>query len=400
VNHFAVIAKIKSGQEDPLRRILKEVNDDPSNNPYVRLVSSQLTHFLRWTILTDKDNGPRLLLTSNYDGGIKTYVEELVSIGPGMDQIWNRCEGYSGKDRFLEFVTQHWYNTQAFYVGFPDESVQSIRRYIAIREHVEQFLDLDDVAHFLDRPGIQPFLTMLSGAAMQRSAWRTSEALAAATGAAIERIGRDALLRVFLPTAYAFSQIGQTSDFVRASANCGDRPPPRREIEHRVDTVKLNDGTVQNEMTTFTSIRPGRFIRLRLALVATSILSQFGYAPGEFADVGSLHSFSWVLVDNGTRLIFLSNFDGSWQNYMGDFVNKLVWGLDGLYNNTFGYPPAGMKDVVPFTHYILDHQIPPEVVYRAYPQETVLNIIRDRKIARMLTANLEPIALEKFLKLL
>ena len=195
MNHFAVIAKIKSGQEDALRRILKEVHDDPANNPYVRLANSQLTHFLRWVILTDEDNGPRLLLTSNYDGGVKTYVEELVAIGPGMDQIWNRCEGYSGKERFLEFVAQHWYNTQAFYVGFPDESVQSIRRYIAIREHVEQFLDLDDVACFLGRPGIQPFLTMLSETATQRSGWRTSEALAAASGAAVQRIWRDALLR-------------------------------------------------------------------------------------------------------------------------------------------------------------------------------------------------------------
>jgi hypothetical protein len=400
MNHFAIIAKIKRGQEDGLRRVLKEVNDDPSNNPYVRLTHSKLTHFLRWVILNDDDNGPRLLLATNYDGDVKSYVDELVSIGPGMDRIWEKCEDYAGKSRFLEFVGQNWYNTQAFYVGFPNETVAGIRRYATIREHLEQFLDLEEVAQLLDQPGVQPFLSLLSEASGRRTGWRTAEVLTAAVGAAIDRIRRSALLGVFLPTAYAFSQIGQTSDFVRVSAMRQDEGSSTRQTERRIDKVALDDGTVQNQMTTFTTIRPGRFPRLRLALVATSVLSQYGYLPGEFADVGTLHSFSWVLVDQGKRMLFLSNFDGSWQNYMGDFVNKLVWGLDGLYNNTFGYPAAGMKDVIPFTQYILDHQIPPEVFYSAYPHQTVMNIVRDRRIVRALTANYDSHALATWLNLL
>jgi len=109
-------------------------------------------------------------------------------------------------------------------------------------------------------------------------------------------------------------------------------------------------------------------------------LGKYGWAPGQFADVGTLHSFRWVLIDGGKRIIFLSVYDGSWQNYMGDFIDKIVWALDGVYNNTLDYPMGGMADVVPFQRWILNHQYEPQLFYRAYPNETVLNLIRDRTI--------------------
>src|SRR5262249_58474446 len=119
---------------------------------------------------------------------------------------------------------------------------------------------------------------------------------------------------------------------------------------------------------------------VRLTFLVNEFLGKYGWAPGQFADVGTLHSFRWVLIDNNRRLIFLSVYDGSWQNYMGDFIDKIIWALDGVYKNTREYPKGGMKDVVRFQRWILNHQYEPQLFYRAYPKETVLNLIRDRTI--------------------
>jgi hypothetical protein len=149
-----------------------------------------------------------------------------------------------------------------------------------------------------------------------------------------------------------------------------------------------NLSRLDGQMITVTEVKPFRYLRLRMAMAANEFLGKYGYAPGQFANVGTLYSFRWVLIDNRKRLIFLSVFDGSWQNYMGDFIDKIVWALDGIYNNTKDYPPGGMKQIDAFKAWILRHQYEPQLLYKAYPDETVLNLIRDREINQSLAAQL------------
>ena len=44
------------------------------------------------------------------------------------------------------------------------------------------------------------------------------------------------------------------------------------------------------------------------------------------------------MIDNGRRLLFLSNFDGSWENYLDDFIDKASIGLTGVWSNTLKFP--------------------------------------------------------------
>jgi hypothetical protein len=175
------------------------------------------------------------------------------------------------------------------------------------------------------------------------------------------------LVRLIMP----ITQWGQTTDYPRV--------PSFTDIESRRKLSRLN-----GQMTTITELKPWRFPRLRMALAVNEFLGKYGYAPGQFANVGTLYSFRWVLIDGGKRLIFISVFDGSWENYMGDFIDKIIWALDGVYNNTKDYPPGGMRQVNAFQSWILDHQYPPLLFHKAYPTETVLNLIRDREINHVL----------------
>ncbi|NEO97079.1 MAG: hypothetical protein F6K56_46145, partial [Moorea sp. SIO3G5] len=99
-NPLTVIVKIKPGEEAALKSILEAIDSDPANNPYVRFPESRNTHLARFAILNDPDNGPRLLFSSNYDGDLDSYLNEIIQISPGMDSLWEKCQGYTGKPQF------------------------------------------------------------------------------------------------------------------------------------------------------------------------------------------------------------------------------------------------------------------------------------------------------------
>src|SRR5262249_37951333 len=98
VQGLNLVARIKPGQEELLRGILREMGASPQTNRYIRLHESASTHLANWVILNDPENGYRLFFTSNYDGDLPSYVHELLRVGPGIDEIFGQCVGYAGRD--------------------------------------------------------------------------------------------------------------------------------------------------------------------------------------------------------------------------------------------------------------------------------------------------------------
>ena len=45
-------------------------------------------------------------------------------------------------------------------------------------------------------------------------------------------------------------------------------------------------------------------------------------------------------MSNGSRLMFFSNFDGSWESYLDDFIEKAHGGLTLAWGSGVGFPPA------------------------------------------------------------
>jgi hypothetical protein len=54
----------------------------------------------------------------------------------------------------------------------------------------------------------------------------------------------------------------------------------------------------------------------------------------------TIHFAHLALVNNGNRLVFFSNFDGSWESYLDDFIEKAHGGLTLAWCNGVGFPPA------------------------------------------------------------
>jgi hypothetical protein len=72
------------------------------------------------------------------------------------------------------------------------------------------------------------------------------------------------------------------------------------------------------------------------------------YTHGFLARVGTIHFARWTFLDDKHRLLFASNYDGSLESYMDDFINKVAFGLNVVFTNGVGYPahpvaPAGRR---------------------------------------------------------
>jgi len=90
-----------------------------------------------------------------------------------------------------------------------------------------------------------------------------------------------------------------------------------------------------------TTVKPGPFRRatLRGVLWLVNVVART-QDKGKLTGIPSIHYAHWSLIDNGRRLLFLSNFDGSWENYLDDFIDKSHYGLTGIWSNTASFPGA------------------------------------------------------------
>ena len=95
--------------------------------------------------------------------------------------------------------------------------------------------------------------------------------------------------------------------------------------------------------------------------------------------VGILHNVRVGLVDNGTRFLFASVYDGTWDQYIDDFAAHPVLKpmLDTLWGNLEGYPGLDSPDV---KDYFVKYQVDVEYFWTAYPDSTVDRIQRGERV--------------------
>ena len=89
-------------------------------------------------------------------------------------------------------------------------------------------------------------------------------------------------------------------------------------------------------------VKPGRFRRwLVVALLRLlDYASRHIFRRGYLTRVQTIHFARWVLLDDDRRLLFASNYDGSLESYMDDFINKVAWGINVVFSNGVGFPRA------------------------------------------------------------
>ena len=88
-----------------------------------------------------------------------------------------------------------------------------------------------------------------------------------------------------------------------------------------------------NQFSAMGSVKPGLFRRLIMILVLSAIdyTARHIFNRGRLARVISIQFARWVFLDGKKRVIFASNYDGSLESYMDDFINKVaIWAQRGV----------------------------------------------------------------------
>ncbi len=162
------------------------------------------------------------------------------------------------------------------------------------------------------------------------------------------------------------------------------KPP----VEVVQELAALEDHVVQNPFTALGFVKPGLFRRLTLTgvLYAINYVTRHVFNRGNLAGVKTIHFARWVFLDDKRRVIFASNYDGSLESYMDDFIDKIAWGLNIVFSNGYGYPNArflildGCHDELAFKDYLRLHQVPTRVWFSAYEQLSCANIGNNARI--------------------
>jgi hypothetical protein len=129
-------------------------------------------------------------------------------------------------------------------------------------------------------------------------------------------------------------------------------------------------------LTALTPIIPGRRARLQQVLAGLHERIASG-GPTPLDDIGTVHFARWVVLpdgDDGGQLLFASNFDGPWDDYIQDFAAQSADSFDAIYSNCVDWPQRGARDIEAFKAYIRRHELRADVYYRAYPQATVKQV--------------------------
>ncbi|HET7046285.1 MAG TPA: hypothetical protein VFI37_15675, partial [Gaiellaceae bacterium] len=333
------------------------------------------------------------------------HLADLVDrAGDGIDTLFGRCAGYPAgaertRERRLAYLRARRIPEQAVYVNTVGRTSRQIRNEGELRERLERLVDGIDGLREQDPAAIRR--TVRDRVADDPALlW----ALEPPPGLDLRFRLRELTHMIALPLvllvlspllllgAPVFALLLRRHE--RSDPAPHLKPPPKLVQE----LAALEDHLVQNPFSAIGFVKPGRFRRLTLrgVLYVLDYATRHVFNRENLAGVKTIHFARWVVLDGGRRVIFASNYDGSLESYMDDFVDKIAWGLNVAFSNGYGFPRTrwlfldGARDELAFKDYLKLHQVPTRVWYSAYGRLTNANIARNARIRDGLRRELGP----------
>ncbi len=414
-SNFMVLAPVAADRVAGLRQLLGTMNQsagvvDPQNK-LVPFGQFEQLHFARFVVLEDPTAGDiaqyglpivnyptYLAFLGDLDGPQDEFFVELVQkAGSGLRKIFSCCEGFPANADLLHWINGHNVPPATFYINWVGRTVKQTREEKALRLALETFIQENAISLQAMSPR-QVHDTLKRFAQGEQQAGRLTLTPVASTpwdwriSNFLNLVGVPIILLVLLPFLLLYSPFfifqlrrREKSDPVIA---------PRIEPAHAQALAALEDHDVTNQFSAFGSLKPGVFRRWLLVFVLWIIdyTAKHIYNRGRLARVNTIQAARWTFLDDKRRLYFASNYDGSLDSYMDDFINKVAFGLNVVFGNGISYPRTswmilgGAKDEQKFKYVLRRHQLPTEVWYNAHSGLTALNLQQNTLIRQGLEA--------------
>ncbi len=400
---LTLLHRVLPARKAELVKLLEQMGEDIDGTRELPFNQLQTVHFLRWVVVdgATPEQPPQLMFESNHDGTVEQHLGELLQRGaPALHRIYRCCAGYpaahlaelaeSQQPEVSAFLSAGRLRPQAFYVGRRGRSAQLIKLEGQLRDAIQRFVDAagpDPLRGLGGSPRAAYAAILAHLEAEHADPLRRLRELSRRAPPPPRRSVLQLLLRAplylallpLVPVAYPWLRHLEKSDV-----------PLQLEVlpDQTYALAQREDFQVQNQLTHLVAVKPGLFrqLLLRLVLASIDLLGRFYFNQGALGGLATIHFARWVLIDGGRRLIFFSNYDGSWERYLGDFVDQAHVGLTAVWSNTEGFPRTrnlvqdGAEDEEHFKNWTRQHQLPTQLWYSAYPDLTVPNVGRNAQI--------------------
>jgi hypothetical protein len=405
---FAVMAPVVPEREGALRVLLDSMNELPGHaDPrYPVLPFGEFTqlHFARLVLLDDATMAdlalhgrpapppvaPVLALMGECDGDAAACLADLAArAGAGLRQLFSHCDRFDAQADLLAWMLAHDHPAAAFYVRRRGRTVRQVREEAALRLALAARVARTPVASSTEaqqrRRELIAFIAdelragrlTLTPPGPTPLRWQAAN-LAHLAGMPLLALAALPVLVVLLPLLAAVLRMHERRD----PEFC---PRPDSAAVRVMEGIE--DQGLSNQFTAAGPVKPGLFRRLLvLALLALLDYACRHLFRNGLARAQTLHFARWILLDNNTRVVFASNYDGGQEAYMDDFINKVGWGLNLIFSSGVGFPRTdwlvrgGARREQPFKRYLRRHQRPSQVWYKAYPGLTCTDLERASQI--------------------
>jgi len=401
---LTVITRIKPARLEALKRILEAVGREPER-VFGRIEN---VHFARWILLDcapgqqapDDDELFLAFAVDGCDAGpeegapqrlLDTIVDGLLdNARDTLEDLYACCEGAPGPARphaLKAYLRQHLHDYTTRHVAFAyrGEPPRSLRLAVRLREEFDRSLD-----RFQDLDAPPPVAELR--AEMRR---RHSGLFAPELGAGL-RVAETAAAQATLKYFLLYEGLTQLT---LAKHAVGQRlrrfqgpilPPTRPRLPLRFDARAVaQDRPAQNPMVHLAAFDAKGLQRYpALGRMKVVNLRMWRYLVG-LNLVTTIHCARWVLYKNARgaqRLLFLSNYDESWDGYIDAFIenDEINMFLREMWSLCEGFRDATTTEA--FKDWIRERLLPTQVFYSAYtkPAATIAELQEALRLRELL----------------
>lgn len=414
---MTIMVPVRESELADLRTCLAAMSDSctaqmrgetvPEGLPSIAFAEIRSLHYARFKLIdaSPEDGDPALLvLSTNFDGPLgkaqrnlegarELHLAELVEVAyAGLDRVFGHCEGYpadASAETLLAFLAaeQHQVAAQTFYVGGSGRSRGQIIAEWKLRQAVESAADRVSAR----RPRVEEpdLVRSLVIDELRRSGMELPKSFPPQPPQRAKLILAALVVPVLLTSPILL--LGHLYLRYRESRDPSDTPKFDAATTRHTQFASTGENLfMQNQLTHIVAMKPGwfRLAVIKLVFFVLQLLATYHYNRGKLGNIPSIHFARWLFLGKRRRVLFFSNFDNSWQSYLGDFIDQASSGLTAVWSNTQGYPPtknlvqAGSRNSARFLAWTRAHQLPTDVWYSAYPALSIKNVNANTVIRR------------------
>jgi hypothetical protein len=371
---------------------------DPDNSilPFGRFPK---IHFARLLLLDDPSLADRTHFPNLYfpcpvrlallvvcDGPVQAQIEELAAAaGEGLRRLFGHCEGLDDAADLRRWLHSNVIKSATFYMNWPGRTVLQSREERVLHDVLREEL----AALPAGSPG--ETRQALREAVARRGVTLTPHApipLGHGLANLVDLVAVPIILLLMTPVLILLAPLIAIK--LRQVERANPVIAPRPTVERIEMLSRYEERDITNPFSAMGSIQPGLFRRLLSSYLLWLIdwAARHITTRGKLSRVRTIHCARWIFLDDKRRLYFASDYDGSHEAYMDDFVNKVAFGLNLSFSHGIGIPKTrwllwgGARNEGDWKAFLRHHEMPTPVWYKAYPGLTCQDLARNARIRK------------------